>query len=246
MRTVRVALMVVLFAGLCLLSTPARAQSEADSPVWGASVSVLTVPHTAFSRLNPALPEMASSNLGNGAVCFDISTDCWMKGGFSLPTGARIVGVDLEACDPVTGGEAIVVLSSCPVNTNACSNVATVRTGLAGTPGCATISSGALDVTVQNATAYYPLILTLDDNSISVVFRAVRIRYQLQVSPPPGTATFPNDVPTTHPLFRFVEALAASGVTGGCGSGAFCPNDPLTRGQMAVFLSVALGMHFPN
>ena len=41
-----------------------------------------------------------------------------------------------------------------------------------------------------------------------------------------------------------VEALAASGVTAGCGTGTdFCPNAPLTRGQMAVFLSKALGLH---
>ena len=75
---------------------------------------------------------------------------------------------------------------------------------------------------------------------------AFRVYYRLQVSPAPATATFPNDVPTSHPLFRFVEAMAASGLTGGCGAGSFCPDSPLTRGQMSVFLSVALGLHFPN
>ena len=70
--------------------------------------------------------------------------------------------------------------------------------------------------------------------------------YRLQVSPAPATATFPNDVPTSHPQFRFVEALAASGLTSGCGAGSFCPDSPLTRGQMSVFLAVALGLHFPN
>ncbi len=74
---------------------------------------------------------------------------------------------------------------------------------------------------------------------------SVVVRYQLQVSPAPGTATF-NDVPTSHPFFQFVEALAASGITAGCGGGNFCPDNPLTRGQMAVFLSIALGLHFPN
>jgi len=58
-------------------------------------------------------------------------------------------------------------------------------------------------------------------------------------------ATF-NDVPTGHPFFQFIEALAASGITAGCGDGTdFCPNAPLTRGQMAVFLSKALGLHWP-
>ena len=73
----------------------------------------------------------------------------------------------------------------------------------------------------------------------------VKIIWRQQVSPPPASATF-NDVPTGHPFFQFVEALAASGITAGCGPGKFCPEAPLTRGQMAVFLSKALGLHWPN
>ena len=44
------------------------------------------------------------------------------------------------------------------------------------------------------------------------------------------------------------EALKASGITGGCSVSPplFCPADPLTRGQMAVFLAKALGLHRPN
>jgi hypothetical protein len=71
------------------------------------------------------------------------------------------------------------------------------------------------------------------------------VKWRLQVAPAPVTATF-TDVPTDHPFFRFVEALAAAGITAGC-SGAppqFCPDAPITRGEMAVFLSAALGLHF--
>jgi hypothetical protein len=57
-------------------------------------------------------------------------------------------------------------------------------------------------------------------------------------------ATFPNDVPTTHPFFRFIEALAASGITAGCSADSYCPDNPVTRGEMAVFLAAALGLHF--
>jgi hypothetical protein len=74
--------------------------------------------------------------------------------------------------------------------------------------------------------------------------RAVEIRWRRQVSPPPPDATF-NDVPTDHPFFQFVEALADSGITAGCGAGNYCPDAPLTRGQMAVFLAKALGLHWP-
>ena len=39
----------------------------------------------------------------------------------------------------------------------------------------------------------------------------------------------------------FIEKLAQDGITGGCGPGKFCPNDPVTRGQMAVFIEAAVG-----
>jgi hypothetical protein len=75
--------------------------------------------------------------------------------------------------------------------------------------------------------------------------RKIRAGWQRQVSLAPLTATFPNDTPTTHPYFRFIEALAASGITAGCAPQSYCPNNPITRGEMAVFLAVALGLHWP-
>ena len=86
------------------------------------------------------------------------------------------------------------------------------------------------------------LVIT-GDNTSSTRFQAVRIFYQLQVSPAPATATF-NDVPMGHPFFPFVEALVKAGITSGCGGRNYCPDNPVTRGQMAKFLSTALGLHF--
>jgi hypothetical protein len=100
-------------------------------------------------------------------------------------------------------------------------------------------------VTIQNGLCGYHMVLIatgVDANLL--LFNRGRAGWFRQVSPAPMTATF-TDVPTTHPFFRFVEALFASGVTAGCGGGNFCPDDPLTRGQMAVFLAAALGLHFP-
>jgi len=77
-------------------------------------------------------------------------------------------------------------------------------------------------------------------------FSWVEIWWKRSVSPPPGTASF-DDVPTSHPFFQFIEALKASGITGGCQASPplYCPDSPLTRGQMAVFLAKALGLHWP-
>ena len=123
-----------------------------------------------------------------------------------------------------------------------------VPTGVAETPGCdffgfATNMVG-LDEFVDNFNNHYWLRLTLEAGSDATSLGAVRVYYQLQVSPPPAVATFA-DVPTDHPFFQFVEALAASGITAGCGGGNFCPEEPLKRKQMAAFLSIALGLHFP-
>jgi hypothetical protein len=77
-------------------------------------------------------------------------------------------------------------------------------------------------------------------------FSWVEIWWKRSVSPPPASASF-NDVPTNHPFFQFIEALKASGITAGCQASPplYCPDAPLTRGQMAVFLSKALGLHWP-
>jgi S-layer homology domain len=60
----------------------------------------------------------------------------------------------------------------------------------------------------------------------------------LAINPPacvPGQEMF-NDVPASNPFCPFIEELARRGITGGCGGGNFCPGDPVTRQQMAVFL----------
>ena len=113
------------------------------------------------------------------------------------------------------------------------------------TPGCATfMATLPVPHTVQNNVNGYALIVSSTPGN-NVEWNQFRLIYRLQVSPAPATATF-GDVPVGHPFHRFVEALAAAGVTGGCGGGNYCPDAALTRGQMAVFLAAALGLHFPD
>jgi S-layer homology domain len=53
---------------------------------------------------------------------------------------------------------------------------------------------------------------------------------------PPACAGIFGDVPCPSPFADWIEQLAAEGITGGCGSGNYCPSNPVTRAQMAVFL----------
>src|SRR5436853_2426689 len=45
-----------------------------------------------------------------------------------------------------------------------------------------------------------------------------------------------NDVPTSNPFFTEISNIAYRQITVGCGGGNFCPNDIVTRAQMAAFI----------
>jgi hypothetical protein len=57
----------------------------------------------------------------------------------------------------------------------------------------------------------------------------------------PGSELF-SDVPASSPFCKWVEELARRGVVTGCAPGTYCPAAPVTREQMAVFLSVPFGL----
>jgi RHS repeat-associated protein len=54
--------------------------------------------------------------------------------------------------------------------------------------------------------------------------------------PPPCVTPMFTDVPCSSPFAPFVHEMARRGITVGCGSGIFCPDNPVTREQMAIFL----------
>lgn len=101
---------------------------------------------------------------------------------------------------------------------------------------------------LPNQTCHYQLWANFGSDcsdGLNVSLAHAAVSWIRDISPAPSTATF-NDVGTGHPFFQAVEALADSGITGGCGGGNFCPNDSVTRGQMAVFLARALGLNWPE
>jgi hypothetical protein len=234
--------LTLLFAATALATPAAPAVSE--ELAWGTTAtSVYAVAFTGFTPLDAFTADNSRSNpFGNGTLCDDFTgATCYFGASVSLPSGAKVVGLDLEACDNAADGSVTLSLAACPTNINSCSTVATVLSD----GYCATTSSAPLNTTVDNGNFYYVLLGQIRHELAGVIARAARIRYQLQVSPAPSSPTF-FDVPTNHTYFRAIEALAASGITQGCGSGNFCPGGTVTRGEMAAFLARALGLHFPN
>jgi hypothetical protein len=64
-------------------------------------------------------------------------------------------------------------------------------------------------------------------------------KYGVCYAPPAATGTVFPDVPANSFAAAWIEALAGEGITGGCGGGNYCPGNPVTRQQMAVFLMKA-------
>jgi hypothetical protein len=179
---------------------------------------------------------------GSQRFCDDT---CVLNAAVSLPSGAVIVGTELDAFDMDAAGRVRVRLLRCARGSRVCEQILAVGdTGDAATPGVVQVRFDTSPPhTVDNGANAYLVEILLTGGTSNTSIGQVRIFYQLQVSPAPAVATF-SDVPPSHDFFRFIEALARSGITSGCGGGNFCPDAPLTRGQMAVFLAIGLGLHF--
>lgn len=172
----------------------------------------------------------------------DINLDMKYYHGLSIPAGAVIDYIGLETAND-TDGVLGVALYQTVLN-----GVKTLITGLSSTVHNWGVDFNASPIGFQlSSNAGNQLVLEVENapNANYQYFGWVEVWWHRTVSPAPASASFV-DVPTTSPIFPFVEALKASGITAGCDATHYCPNNALTRGQMAVFLATALGLHWPN
>ena len=162
-----------------------------------------------------------------------------------IPDGALLTGITGYFCDSnATFDVGVYVGTAAADGTNF--GVMTEVTSNGASQGCGVASF--LDLTFLNYHVDYSaneLMLLADFHASdgTVAIQGVTLYYRLQVSPAPPTPTF-GDVPTSDFGFQYIEALSASGITGGCGGGNFCPDNPVTRRQMAIFLAKALGLQW--
>ncbi len=222
-----------------------------DSPDWGISAPIAyVVPGWTFNPLGDALVA-----LNNGYIYKDGGNATTFCQTIHLPSGAAIDGVTTFFYDADPSADAFLAFDK--------------YTGTSGSGFTTTLltnefSSGSggyqggyhallVPETVRNvdpgtgAVSMYLLQISLSPSGPASYLRfgGVTVWYRLQISPAPATATF-SDVPTGYWAFRHIEALAASGITAGCGGGNYCPENTVTRAEMAVFLAKALGLHWPD
>jgi len=234
-----------ILVGVLLSGAAALAQS---APEYGTShVSYIQIPGPAFvaQNSNSVLAVLNNGLSGQTLRVVGGSGPNYFTAALQVPSGALLKSVRYDVCDASGGSGALV--TGALVVTDQLGNVqATSPTIDSAGTGCESITTDltGLALTVDNNTKHYSVVVSLTNAGAPLVGLAgIAVGYQLQVSPSPGAATF-GDVPTSHPFFQYVEALAASGITGGCGGGNYCPDTAVTRGQMAVFLAKALGLQF--
>jgi hypothetical protein len=119
----------------------------------------------------------------------------------------------------------------------------------------ATLAATLLDFSdVPVIHPFYGFVMKLEDGGVSAgcggeafcpeasVTRAQMAVFLLKAklgehyAPPPATGAVFGDVPAGAFAAAWIEDLAARGITGGCGAGAFCPDATVSRRQMAAFL----------
>ncbi|KGM55132.1 hypothetical protein N800_00440 [Lysobacter daejeonensis GH1-9] len=246
----RKSICVAMVASVLAIASPVSPAGE----IYGLGGQGLYIPASAFTSSEPACALAYYANYyyyrpgGAGGWCGTY------EAGLDLPEGARIasysvfyydndaslnLAVSIERSNAYYGDGGIASYASLPNSLfTSASTSADYRLGT---------TSAAINHTVDSYTddSYhhgYSVRLEMPTGS-TVRFRGIWVFWARQIAPAPASASFA-DVPVGHPFFNEVQQLAKSGITLGCGGSNFCPDQAVTRGQMAAFLSRAMGLHW--
>jgi len=196
-----------------------------------------------FSQRLPFSVLPASGPAGVGVPILVKGTD-FAAGAAVTIGGQPVTGVSVTDSNTITGTSP--VLTPGTVNDLVVANT----DGTAGTLVKGWVSD-FLDV--PGGQQFYAFVTTLVSNTITVgvgggmygidqptlrqqmaVF-LLKAEHGLCYVPPACSGVF-TDVPCSSNFAPWIERMAAEGITGGCGTGVFCPQNPVRRDQMAVFL----------
>lgn len=207
---------------------------------WGTNTSVARIPAVAFF---PTFQDGTVQWGYEGMARWMVAGDSDFAAPLQLPAGAKVIGLELDGVDTNASRDLSALFIAGSAADGSGLNYGGPSTS--GSSGQQTVyyDLSGEGLVVDNVNSIYEIDVSFDvSDSNDLLLASVAVYYQLQVSAP-GAQVF-GDVPPSNPFYQYIEALAASGITGGCGGGNYCPNSPVTRGQMAVFLAKALGLYF--
>ena len=241
MRTMRLGW---LFAMLCCLAVTMSAQPSGvvqDPKAADFGPSNLTHVRIAGIEFVPLQSGLAGEwKSAGGFTRYPSNNASLWAAPLHLPGGSVVRRIELDYCDNNPSSHLYLTLRECDNQGLNCTDVVEVDST---NNGCTFVADDTLSLRIDNFHKIYGLSLACGAADGSVVLGGAIVSYQLEASPAPATPTF-GDVPASDPAFQFIEALNSSGITAGCGGGKYCPDAPLTRRQMAVFLAKALGLQW--
>jgi hypothetical protein len=245
MKRNRVGILCAVLTGACCAI--AQAQSQATAPNFGTSTEVWQdIPAEDFEPPLALLDTTYTSSWNPATSTFDYrryitAGDPRLLASPHLPGGAVITSVQYDYCDTGSGSAHLwFKVYDCNF-VGECDPAPLDTWGSVPGEGCVGVSHAFPAYTVS----LHKIVVqvTWDNYGDTLQLAGVSFAYKLQVSPAPPTPTF-GDVPLSDSGFQYIEALVASGITAGCGGGNYCPDNALTRRQMAVFLAKALGLNW--
>jgi S-layer homology domain len=240
----------LLLVGFAFASRLLPAQTPEAPETWGTATGFSTIMNYQLQATNATdFPTYTLFHQGGaGTSCHgDAQAECLGYAQILAPEGASLESVRIWFYDSSPDSDIhYAVMRNCEPPGGPGDETVISQGDLPASAGDSYFEGALAEDIVNNTDCGYSIRLRLTDPGDAPAGFAIRVRkvavgWKRQVSPAPDTATF-GDVPTDHPFFQFIEALATSGITGGCGGGNFCPDAPLTRGQMAVFLAKGLGL----
>ena len=220
-------------------------------------------PNTNWTVYHPSKCNVPAGSLFEDTYWYSSATTtrCFIQ--LDLPNGAVVDRIHAPVVDATANGYVQIRLKGMQSRSGFDSTADIKYFGLASTglnlaPGSTTLfltpispltvfSWGDFDNDGEGDLAYVleaHFIKDAADDLYATGLFSITVEWHRTISPGPATATF-SDVPTDHWAYDQVEAMVNAGITNGCDVGQFCPDANVTRAQMAVFLSKALGLHWP-
>jgi hypothetical protein len=240
-----------------LQGTPSRPDSVAKPPARGQAkdfgtgnfyTSIDSFGMTPFS--SDMLPQRT---ITTGLWCSLPSTESRAVGQVILPHGVDIQVFRVWANDNTGTDDMLVTLQSAclPDAVGGLPTLTTLATVTSAGAGGSFTSADVVAGTVlaDNTSCTYQVIVRFGNTNAacedSLFFYKARVQWDRMIPLAPAVASFV-DVPTNAQFFREIEALADTGITAGCTATEFCPDQFVTRRQMAAFLARALGLQPSN
>jgi hypothetical protein len=222
-----------------------RLATFAPAPEWGITDSETHNVHSYEFQANTSTDLVMDD--GNGYRYFGAGAVPYMAAPVRLPSGVAIEAIQISHCS-ANDGDLVLALHDNGVGGSGGGGGTIIAGPMVMGAGCG-LSILHINPYTYATSLGHPLYLVAHfaggQTDGTAKFNNIAIHYRRQVSPAPAEASFA-DVSTTDFGFQYIEALAASGITGGCGGGNYCPDHPVNRRQMAIFIAKALGLTWPE